>query len=255
MAHLYRFFIESDRMTGNPVVLSGPEAHHAVHVVRIKVGETVALFDGKGNELRAQVERVSRNEVYLSPGERRTLPPPPGQVLLASAWLHREKALEQLIRRATEIGITAFHFFRAEHSQRAPRISDKYTRFAIESCKQCGRTWLPAFHTFDSLEAVLEANRDALPVVATPHLSPVPLRSLFPFDGPVLLLTGPEGGFSPAEIALLQERQVPAVSLGSAVLRAEAAALTLATLTLYEQGFLGPLPGVADTEPSSHGST
>jgi 16S rRNA (uracil1498-N3)-methyltransferase len=129
-------------------------------------------------------------------------------------------------------------FFPAERSEHPPRISEKWRRWAIESCKQCGRLWLPEFSLAPGLEAALAGTWSAL-LIATADEAPVPLRSAVQGDC-VALIVGPEGDFTPAERSLALACQAHPISLGAATFRAEVAATLAAALIRYEFGALGP---------------
>ncbi len=238
MAHVYRFHIDPETANQSPIQLEGAEAHHALHVVRVQIGDAVTCFDGTGTEIAGTVASLERASLKINPEHVTHVPEPAIRLTLALGWLHREKAVEELIKRATELGVTRFAFFRADHSERPPKPSDKWTRWAIESCKQCGRSWLPAFAVLDDLAAVLDEAGGAA-VIATQHRAPTPLHEALQ-ERPATLLVGPEGDFSDEELALADTRGVRPVSLGEATFRSEVAASTLAALVLYELGGLGP---------------
>ena len=237
MAHIHRFHV-TDRAEPDAIVtLCGHEAHHALNAVRVRPGDAVRLFDGQGWQAEGTVARSSRREVEIEVTAANHAPPPQYRLVLLQAGLNREAPLEELIRRCTEIGVTDFVFFRSKHSDRPPKRRDKWDRWAIESCKQCGRLWLPTIEACENLEDAL----DGLPaplLVATAALDPAPLRH--GLDGmAATIAVGPEGDFHPDELALLRQRGGRPISLGPTVLRSEAAAVVASTLVLYEMGMLG----------------
>lgn len=240
MPHLHRFHVPSAAQFPDEAPLPPDEAHHAIHVVRVRTGDPVSLFDGLGGELDAAISAVTRREVVVRVTGRRQAPKLPKQATLLQGWLKRERHIETLIQRGTEIGLTHFLFFRAEHSEHAPQHTDKWERAAIEACKQCRRAWLPTFDTAPSLEYALARAPETL-LVATKDAPPVPLRRTLDARGAGLLV-GPEGGLTKAELALALARGATPISLGNNTLRLEVAAIVAATLLLYELGELGPLP-------------
>ncbi|MBX7254834.1 MAG: 16S rRNA (uracil(1498)-N(3))-methyltransferase [Candidatus Hydrogenedentes bacterium] len=209
-----------------------------MHVVRARVSDEVALFDGKGHEWLGIVASLGRHEVHIDIRDYREVQPPATRVTLLQATLNNQKAMEELIRRCTEVGVTRFVFFPARHSERRPMRADKWERIAIEACKQCGRLWLPAFQESNDLEAALSVTRGLLYVAtqqgdATPLILPQGVKE-------VTLLVGPEGDFADNEIhAILSKGALP-MSLGEATYRSEVAAFLAAALVLYELGGLGP---------------
>ena len=222
------------------IVVGGDEAHHALHVVRVRPGDPVALFDGRGREISGEVAATKKNEIVIQALEETVLPPPPRRLTLLQAWLRRDKALDFIVQHGTELGVARFVFFRAQRSERKLVHSPKWARAAVEACKQCGRLWLPEFILADGLE---DAVRDAaVPVLlATKDLHVAPLRMALAGTS-VALMVGPEGDFTDEEVAMALEAGVTPVCLGAATYRSEMAAIVGAALIQYELGELGPLP-------------
>jgi 16S rRNA (uracil1498-N3)-methyltransferase len=243
MAHVHRFYIPPGSEAGFEIPLPPDEAHHAVHVVRVRSGERVVLFDGQGREIEGSVSRLTQREVFILPGAEQRVPAPTVQVTLLQAWLLREKSIEYLIQHGTEIGISQFCFFRARHSEKAPRLNARWQRYAIEACKQCARAWLPTFQVVADLNAALDLVRGPL-LIATQAFAPVPiaeaLRGVGETCSSITLLAGPEGDFSPEELQLASDHAAIPISLGEATYRSEVAATLAASLILYELGSLGP---------------
>lgn len=241
MSDVRRFFVEPGSLTGDFAHLEGPEAHHALHVLRVKPGEPLTLFDGQGSEADGRVEAVTRHEVRVQIEARREALPSAYTVTLLQASLHRDKAVEDLIRRGSEIGIRRFVFFGAERSERRPKPSDKWVRWAIDACKQCGRLWLPEFVCTATLTEALDHGSGAHCLLSLHHAEPIPLRRAMG-EGDVTVIVGPEGDFTRAEEdACIAAGALP-VSLGATVYRAEIAAVLAAALVHYERGSLGALP-------------
>jgi len=218
MAHLHRFLVPADTPRMGQITLPPDEAHHAARVVRVRAGDAVALFDGQGGEWAGCIASVDKRHVAVEVTGFAQTAPAPFRVSLVVGMAHRPAAIEQIIVQGTALGVHAFTFFTAERSGKPARQSEKWARWAVESCKQCGRTWVPA-------------RQEA------PHM---PLRAALCPAEAVAILVGPEGDFTPAEQAFAQERGAVGISLGARTLRTELAALTAATLALYEGGALGP---------------
>ncbi len=240
MPHLHRFFIPPETLSQSVLRLEGPEAHHALRVVRVREGGQVVLFDGQGRTLHGQVQSCAKQSLSIAIEREEQHPAPAPALALAQAWLHRDKAIDYLVRHGTELGVSAFHFFPAEHSERTPRHNPKWRRAAIETCKQSGHAWLPEFHCHDSMAGALEAAPGRI-LVAALDTTPQPMAGAVG-EGPATLFTGPEGDFTQEEIEILLARKAHPISLGQATFRAEAAAIHAAVLIRYHQGRLGPPP-------------
>lgn len=241
MAHMFRFYVPPETPGILEVQLPESEAHHALHVARLSAGDSVVLFDGRGREMDGEVKRTTRHDVFVAVQQMRQVPAPARRLTIAQAWLHRDKSVEALIQHGTELGVSRFVFFRGGHSERAPKFSDKWPRAAIETCKQCGRLWLPEFEVMDDLESVLDAASGAV-LIATKNAAPVAVREAVRGDD-AWLVVGPEGDFTDAELRGALARGARPISLGDATYRAEVAAGLAAALILYELGELGPVGG------------
>ncbi len=237
MAHLHRFHIPLETDAGREIVLAPEEAHHALRVVRLRLGDEVALFDGHGREILGEVARLGKREVVVRPSSERSQPRLAPEITLALAWLHREKAIEHAVRHGTVLGVSRFRFFRADRSERGARPSPKWTRWAVEACKQCGRLWLPEFEVHDGLDDVLAQAAGEVLLLAMEG-EPVPWGGAVTGKD-VTLIVGPEGDFSPEEIAGAAGLGARHVSLGETVFRSEAAATAALTLVQHYLGGLG----------------
>lgn len=239
MAHVHRFYVAPEDAGADEIALSVEEAHHALRVVRVQAGDPVVLFDGQGLEIDGTVRHVAHRDVVVAARERRYATKPRIRLTLVQAWLHRDKSVESLVQRGSELGVVHFRFFRADRSEHAPRLNPKWRRVAIEACKQSGRAWLPSFEAVSNLAASLEDLEGTL-LVATKHLPPVPLREAAKGND-IALVVGPEGDFTPEELDIAERHGATPISLGSATYRSEVAAVAACTLIFYELGGLGPL--------------
>ncbi len=234
MAHLHRFHIPEGFRAGVPCELPAGEAHHARRVVRLHAGDEVALFDGAGLEGEGRVAHIDKRSVRIEVDATARRDAPPARLTLAQACLNREAPMEELIHHGTALGVTRFAFFRGDHSERPPKRPDKWERWAVEACKQCGRPWLPEFAYHETLGDALR--REASPCFfAEPGGSGAPS----PVDAATLIV-GPEGGLSEAELDLARRSGAQALSLGPHTLRSELAAIVGSTVLLGAMDALGP---------------
>ena len=243
MSHLHCFYIPDGLNTVNSadtVVLPHEEAHHAMRVVRIRNDETVRLFDGQGYWCRGRFLASGKREAAVvveeAGHEQREVP----AVTLIQASLQREQPVEDIIRHATELGVYKVVFFEAARSLRSKKNRmEKWQRFAVDACKQCGRAWLPEIVHENSLqEALRHANELCLALLLNANSLPVS-ETLIPSKA-VSLIVGPEGDFSPEECALLDAISTP-ISLGKYIYRSEVAAFIGMTILQYHMGRLGPI--------------
>lgn len=239
MSQLHRFFVPDLCAQHGPVRLSEEELHHALHVVRLRVGDRVGLFDGAGAHADAKVVEACKRDLVIEKGAVHRDSETASRLTLAQAWPNHAHAAETVIRRGTELGVDEFVFFRAEHSEKSPGLSEKWTRMAVDSCKQCGRNRLPAFHAAKSLEEVLES-RPARILVATQAVDARAVRELVSANDHITLIVGPEGDFTSHELDAIWAAGGHALSLGALTLRSEVAAMAAITIVQHHLGRLGP---------------
>ena len=236
-------FYNPNLSSGN---LSEEESHHANDVLRLRPGDSAAVFDGKGNEARVRLTEVSSRAVsYQTLSTTRTAPLPCrvrfGQALIKPA------GMDLLIQKLTELGVTEIWPIASERSVTKPsgekRISSRWESIALSACKQSGQNWLPKIHEVAPLDHFLASPDPAPPagrIIGSlqPEAKPLPVLLAAARQGataPSLdLLIGPEGDFTPAEIGRARSAGFQPASLGPLVLRSETASLFLASVLHYE---------------------
>lgn len=209
-----------------------------MRVLRVRAGDAIELFNGKGQAWRGEISGLARNEVRVLIQESRNTPRPAPRVTLALASLHRDKVWDDVVREATVLGAGRLCIFRAAHSEKPPRIHEKWERVAVEACKQCGCSWLPDFLVAPSLGAVLEGARGESIVIAAMEGPHRPFHTI-PSDRDVTYVVGPEGDFSEMEYTQAREAGAVPISLGSHTLRSELAAQVGLTLIQHVLGRMG----------------
>jgi len=237
MAHLHRFYVDPNTPGEGTVILEGDEAHHALRVARVRVGDAVALFDGRGRLLRGHVVATERRSLEVDIDAVEVRARPARRVVVLQAYLNRDKPMESIVRGCTELGVSEICVFRAERSERKPHLGSKWQRIAIESCKQCGRLWLPEFRVVEDLVDAL-ADVDGSLLLASMDIAPVSLGDSTG-DGDVYLLIGPEGDLTTEETELALAHGASPVSLGETTYRSEVAVRIAVTLVQYHLGEFG----------------
>ncbi len=220
--------------------LTGDEARHLSQVLRIKPGEKITVFDGRGRRAAAAVLTVSRDHVSLKLAAAQSPPPPLPVITLAQA-IPKGKNMDLIVQKAVELGIATIQPLVTRHTivQPGEGKSDKWRRNALEACKQCGQDTLP--HIADCLlfERWLATQSEAAGLKIIASLAPgcKPLREVlhaYPGTTSATLLVGPEGDFSTAETSAALAAGFLPVSLGSIVLRVETATLFCLSALRYE---------------------
>jgi 16S rRNA (uracil1498-N3)-methyltransferase len=237
--------------------LPADEAAHLLRVLRIRVGDAVRVFDGRGLECLARVSRTTKSVVDVSI-EERVVPAPEMRVAvtLAQALLKTDK-FDAIVRDATMLGVVAIRPLMTasvdvpEAAVRGGGRLDRWQRVAIASAKQCGRAMVPALHAVASLADCLAADCSTVRVllaepsarVAGDRVSGDSLEALRAEAPPAsaLVLVGPEGGWSGDELARARAGRCRIATLGHRTLRADAAPLIALAVLQYVWGeFSGP---------------
>jgi 16S rRNA (uracil1498-N3)-methyltransferase len=236
-----RFYLEQLLRPGSTVVLPEDSAHHAVHVLRVRAGDEVTVFNGRGGEYPARIAAIERLKVMVDvlshdPVERES----PLHVVLVQGLSAGEK-MDFTIRKAVELGVAqiqpvlaAASVARPKGERAASRLAH-WQRVAVSACEQCGRNRIPVVLP---LIAAADYRNDGgeTKVLLSPRSE---LRfSKLKLEKEVTLAAGPEAGFSAEEEAgFVRTGFVPA-KLGPRVLRTETAALAaLAALSALAGDF------------------
>lgn len=145
---MHRFYCPAPDSEGDQILLTGGEAHHAAHVLRLRPREIVTVLDGAGGELICELLEVNRKQVQLAVKERKSVPPPSCSITLFQA-IPKAKLFEFIIQKATESGASRIVPLFTERvvmrltEEDAAEKADKWQHVAIEAIKQCGSAWLP----------------------------------------------------------------------------------------------------------------
>lgn len=227
---------------GDSIDLPAEEAEHLTRVLRLSVGAAVRVFDGRGREHAAVVEDAGRHRARVRIGDQ-VVPAPEVRVAvtLAQAVLKGD-GMDDVVRDAVMMGVTAIVPLLTAHTETTAaalergRRRERWERIAVSSAKQCGRAVVPVVadpRTFESVVSACDRRGLAIMLVEPDATSqPTGLDGVDPTPPlAATLLTGPEGGWSPAETA----HAVAAcrlLTLGGRTLRADAMA-TVALAALF----------------------
>jgi 16S rRNA (uracil1498-N3)-methyltransferase len=241
-----RFHLDLPLRAGSTCTLTEDAAHHAVHVLRVREGDEVTLFNGRGGEYRARVASIDRLKVGIDllahdPVERES----PLQVTLVQGVSSGER-MEFTIRKAVELGVAEIRPVLAAASvarpkgERAASRQAHWQKIAISACEQCGRNQVPAVHPL--IEARdYRAEGDAARILLSPASQVTFSKSIGKSSLSFVIAAGPEAGFSPDEERVFAGQGFLPVRLGPRVLRTETAAIVASALCQHLWGDLGRL--------------
>lgn len=230
-----RLFCDEPLASGARLALPPGAARH-VQVLRLQPGDALTLFDGSGGEYEATVEHMGRSEVRVQVGAHRATDCEPAQAVHLAVGMPANERMDWLVEKATELGVASIQPLLAERSvlrlagERAQKKQAHWQGVAIAACEQCGRNRVPAVHPVQPLRSWLETAAPGLMLSLAAGAQALRASS---DTAPVTLLSGPEGGLSPAEEEAARVAGWQPVTLGPRVLRAETAPLAaLVLLTL-----------------------
>jgi 16S rRNA (uracil1498-N3)-methyltransferase len=245
---MHRFHIPPGTANGAEVLLSPEESHHALRVLRLGPGDVVTLLDGAGVEARGTVLAADKRAVRIGVRERIVHPPLPCAVTLLQS-LPKGRLMDTIIEKATELGAARIVPLLTEHTISRPDDDhaasklEKWRTTALEAVKQCGNPWLPRVEAPVSFaDFRRRKERFDLALVASLHPGARPMRAVFDEfqvrekrrPATLAVWVGPEGDFTPQEIATLVYDGVQPITLGRLVLRCDTAAVTTLALALSE---------------------
>jgi len=201
-------------------------------VLRLREGDELAVFDGKGSEWHA---RLAGSEAELlkpisSCAEPRTH-------LTIFQALIKPARFELVLQKGTELGVSRFVPFVAGRSVAGGERLDRWRSIVIEAAEQSGRTVIPDIAPALSFEdMVAEATREGVPFMPWENADRPKLSSIHKPSSRLALIVGPEGGFTDEEVEHARARGAVTVTLGRRILRSETAAIAAATLLLHLNG-------------------
>jgi 16S rRNA (uracil1498-N3)-methyltransferase len=245
---MHRFYLPPENCRGPTLRLDGREAHHALHVLRLKRGEPVTVLDGAGGKFFCTVENAAKVSLTLAVHEKKSTAHLPCSITLLVA-VPKAKIIESIIQKAVELGAHRIVPLLTERvvsqldEEGAESKREKWRQVAIEAIKQCGAAWLPEIETPITLGEFLK-RRDKFDLSLVGSLQKErrhPRECLIGFQAQhkrlpqsVGVWIGPEGDFTPDELQAIQAAGALPISLGRLVLRVETAAIYCLSILNYE---------------------
>lgn len=220
---------------GAELTLESDQAHYLTRVLRLKSGDGLYCFDGVGREWRASLKRDGRHALVTLGALSRQEPPPTHKLVLAAAWL-KGAAMDTVVQKATELDATEVVVLRTTRGNvqvDERRVDSKlrhWRQIAASAAEQSGRLYLPQIHDPVALNDALDGFGNCRRVMLDPGGPALDVGNR-PVD--LMLLVGPEGGWTDAERAQALAQGAEIVGLGRTVLRAET--VPLAALAAVHQ--------------------
>ncbi len=224
----HRFFLD-DPLIQPIVELAGEEFHHLKNVMRARPGDIIEIVNGRGSLVHASLSEIKNSSATLEVTEKIDKPLPQPTLILAQAFT-RPALLDWIIEKGTELGATHFWLFPGDQSEKKELTSHQQARLrtlAIAALKQCGRLYLPALEIKPPLSKWEKPSGTLLFGSLAPEAKPLQAS----YSSPIIMVIGPEKGFSSQEHAILETKlHGIGVTLHPNILRAETAALCALSL-------------------------
>jgi len=232
---LPRLFVETPLAPAARVEMDAAQANYLGNVMRMKEGSQLLLFDGASGEWLAEVELASKRRMTLSVVELTRSQESVPDLWLAFAPVKKGR-VDWLVEKAVELGVARLLPVVTQRTIVDKLNLERMRSHIVEAAEQCGRTALAGIDEPAKLEAFLKGRDPARTLYFADETGGEPAAKTFE-PGPSLILTGPEGGFTPDEAAAIRAASnARAISLGPRILRAETAALAAVTAWMAAAG-------------------
>ena len=225
-----RFYLDQPLAPGARLSLPPGPARHAARALRLAVDDTIILFNGRGGEFAARIERINKDEVAVSVTEFAAVERESRLRVMLAQGISSGERMDYTLQKAVELGVAAIQPIAARRSvvkltgERADRRVAHWQGVVASACEQCGRNQVPVVAPPLPLAHWLGQRPGGRLLFLSP-LAEARLADLQQPERQDWLVAGPEGGFEADEIAALHTTGAIPVRLGPRVLRTETAAL------------------------------
>ncbi len=227
-----RLYLDETIAEGMDVALTEDQPHYLTNVLRLDVGNTVHLFNARCGEFVGKISAARKGEVTVTVEQRLAEFITPALSIELCLAMSRGDRMDYAIQKSVELGAASITPFQSEfgevrfkQAERASRKLQHWQRIAISASEQCGRLDIPEIAAPKDFSQCVEAGAEITQLLFDPSgthsLEDIKITSQ------VRVITGPEGGFSPAELTLAAEADCKVVKLGPRIFRTETAPVAI----------------------------
>ncbi len=238
-----RFYIPEGSVRGNLINIGGKEAHHIIDVMRLKAPDKVVTFDGTGKEYTGFIKEVGRKSVTIEIVEARTLCGRMTDGIILLQAIPKKDKMDYIVEKSTELGVSKIIPLVTERTipnwdePKKASFVERWRKIAMEASKQCGRADIPEIGLIKNFSDVsVDTAGFGLALIAALDDGAIrfkdALRGFSP--GRVAIAIGPEGDFTPGEVARAKKGGFKVVNLGSRILKSDTAGLFMLAILNYE---------------------
>ena len=237
-----RFFISPEQVSGPHIIVTNEDVRHIATVLRMKIGDHLLLCDGQGTEYTVRISDIKKSAVktnILSQTTREIRYP----IITLGQGLPKYDKMDWIVQKTTELGAASIVALMTERTIVKVRDEEKrlvrWRSICREAAMQSNRADIPrveGIQTFGDYVRRLDSGPGTLLLLPWEEATE-PIKGVLrgrPRVKNIVVLIGPEGGFSAAEVALAHEKGFHAVSLGPNILRTETAAVAVLSMIRYE---------------------
>jgi len=246
-------FLPREKLSEEKTVITGDDARHLSLVLRVQPGEQLVIFDGSGYRYLCRILEVHKKEIVVEKIKKEPYSAESPVSITLAQGLPKSGKMDLIVQKSTELGVTQIIPLITERSQvRHTEKIERWRKIALSASQQCGRDKIPEiggvveFKVFITPPALpLDKGRNEeglLKIIFSEGHKERNLKKIltdFKEAEHIILLIGPEGGFSQEEVSSAIEKGFIPASLGPRILRTETAPLTAISIIQYESGDMG----------------
>lgn len=242
-----KFFVPKENIHGDTIVINSEDVSHITRVLRMNVGDTLILCDGKCFDYDAEITEIKPKEIICRIIKAAKSDTEPDIQVTLFQGLPKASKMEYIIQKTTELGISRIVpcklsrcVVKLENAKAEMKKTERWQKIAESAAKQSGRGIVPEIAPVASIDDVIAQMKEYDIAFAPYECEEMQsLRDvLTSVDKPVTIgfIIGPEGGFDMSEIEKLRAAGIKTVTLGKRILRTETAGEAVLAMTMYEKG-------------------
>jgi len=243
-----KFYIDKNNIFNNKVLISRDEARHIIKVLRYKIDDLITLFDSEGMTYECVIKAYENEEITAEIIEKiENENSKTTKIVLAQAVL-KSKKMDSVIQKSTELGISRIiPFFSSRtipkwNSDKCFDKAEHWRNIVKASVKQSGIRKMPCVDNIISYDEIISSNLNMNKILLYEKERNVSFKKIintitFPSD--ILIMVGPEGGFTIEEVSRAKQSGFLTTSIGKLILRAETVPIAILSILQYEAGNLG----------------
>ena len=223
---------------GTVLELTGDAHTHAAYALRIRIGDYLTVFDGKGKDYSCKVKDIKKDRTMLDVlSVTENVGEPKISVTLYLSVIKQDR-FELAVQKATELGIAGITPVNSAYTQKNISLNyDRLRKIAVSACEQCGRSRIPVIENAVDFDTLLKRVSETYTIFPWEREMHGDLKSAIDkTQTEAVVFIGPEGGITEEEKNKLTQAGAKCVTLGARILRAETAAISALSVLYYEMG-------------------